>query len=173
VAVELLAMAMGEGAQSVAEFSRYAEVARLGGPELGLVVLTVAVLALPVADQLRDAAAMRVPASGLADQPVAASAPTGFSFDGIAIDKVHPYDRNGRLLHDVRLYDGFGRPLDFGRNFANPDRRAVRDAKGATVFNAYPVRYFEPGTKRVAHPQAGSPVTPPRLTTPPAGARRR
>ena len=39
----------------------------------------------------------------------------------------------GRLLFDVRLYDSQGRPLDWGANFANPDRRPVRHADGNAV----------------------------------------
>jgi hypothetical protein len=196
VAVAMLAIVLGEGAQTVGEWSRYPEVPRVGGPVIGVVVLALALvasiaaglaarrgrargrargaflaanlllaaLAIPVADQLRDTAAMRTPAA-LVPVSTPAPAPTGFTYDGITIDNVYPYDRSGRLLHDVRLYDSRGRPLDF--DLAGPDRRPVRDAKGASVLNAYPVRYFEPGTHRVAHPQAGSPVTPPRLTTPP------
>ena len=94
------------------------------------------------------------------------------SYNGVAIDNVYPYDRAGRLLQDVRLYDPSGRPLDFGRDFANTDRRIVRDAQGAGVFNAFPIRYFEPGTTLVANPQAGPPIAAPRITTPPLDAGR-
>ena len=91
----------------------------------------------------------------------------GLAYDGLALDNVYAYDRAGRLLQDVRLYDQLGRPLEFGRDFANVDRRPVIDASGATVFNAYPVRYFEPGTSRVADPSAGAPPAPRKLTTKP------
>ena len=75
------------------------------------------------------------------------------------------YDRAGRLLYDVRLYDSYGKPLDWGAYSANPDRRQVTDAEGQPVFNAFPIRYVEPGTNRVADPEA-APLAPPRLTTP-------
>jgi hypothetical protein len=93
-------------------------------------------------------------------------------YDGTVVKNVYAYDRNGRLLHDVRLYDAHGAPLDFGRHFANPDRRRVFDRTGAEVFNAFPVRYFEPGTRRVARPNAGPRIVAPKLTTPPAARRR-
>ena len=46
-------------------------------------------------------------------------------------------------------------------------RRILRLKGGATIFNSYPVRYFEPGTKRVANPEGGAPPAPPVITTPP------
>ena len=85
---------------------------------------------------------------------------------------MYAYDRAGRLLQDVRLYDSHGRPLDWGVDFANPDRRPVTDAEGAPVLNAFPIRYFEPGTNDVANPEAAPPLTPPRLTTQPLGRQR-
>ena len=65
----------------------------------------------------------------------------------------------------MRLYDSFGKPLDVGGEGSDPNRRPVRDASGGEIFNAFPIRYFEPGTQRVANPNAGAPVTPPRITT--------
>ena len=91
----------------------------------------------------------------------------GLVYDGNAVDNIYAYDRAGRLVRDVRLYDEGGRPLEFGRDFDNTDRRIVTEAGGRTVFNSYPVRYFEPGTRRVAEPGAGAPPEPPELTTPP------
>jgi HAAS domain-containing protein len=202
VAVEMLAIATGQGAQTVAETSRYPEVPRLEGPYLGLFVLALAVvasiaaglaarrrpgrgraamiavnvvlalLAIPVADQIRDAAAMGSATAALTSGAASSSA-AGLSYDGVAVDNVYPYDRAGRLLHDVRLYDERGTALEFGRDFANPDRRTVRDAQGATVFNAYPIRYFEPGTSRVAEPDAGPSVQASPLATPPLGVTNR
>jgi hypothetical protein len=51
----------------------------------------------------------------------------------------------------------------------------VIDADGAPVFNAFAVRYFEPGTNRVTNPEAAPALAPPRLKTPPlvAPAKRR
>jgi hypothetical protein len=126
------------------------------------------VAAIPVVDGLLEAESQQFPA-GAYYQAFTAPPPEqpGLHYDGVALDNVYAYDRAGRLLQDVRLYDSHGRPLDWGANFANPDRRPVTDAEGAPVLNAFPVRYFEPGTNRVADPEAAPPLTPPRLTTPP------
>jgi hypothetical protein len=78
--------------------------------------------------------------------------PAGLANDGVALRNVYPYDRKGRLLHDVRLYDQNGRPLDVGAGAQDKDRRPVATRAGDIVFNAFPVRYFEPGTRKVAHP---------------------
>ena len=74
--------------------------------------------------------------------------------DGLPVRNIYPYDAHGRLLHDVRLYDQNGRPLDIGRGATDPNRRPVFNRNGARLFNAFPVRYFDPGTNRVAHPDA-------------------
>jgi hypothetical protein len=94
----------------------------------------------------------------------------GLAYDGMAIQNIYAYDRAGRLLQDVRLYDQAGRPLEFGRDFDNTGRRILRLKGGATIFNSYPVRYFEPGTKRIANPEGGAPPAPPAITTPPLTA---
>jgi HAAS domain-containing protein len=201
VAVAALAIVTGQGAAEVAEFSRYAEVPRLGSPAVGLLVLALAtvasiaagigarrsprrrgaliavnavlaVLAVPVADQLADAAELSYPPGALYTQEPAPQAPAGLSYDGVALDNVYAYDRAGRLLEDVRLYESHGWPLDWGLDRVDPYRRPVVDADGAPVFNAFPVRYFEPGTNRVANPEAAPPLAPPRLTTPPLVAPR-
>ena len=99
--------------------------------------------------------------------------PSGLAYDGLTLDNVFAYDRAGRLLQDVRLYDDQGRPLELGRDFDNTGRRLVTDARGSTAFNAFPVRYFEPGTDRVADPAAGAPAAPPPLATPALERRRR
>jgi hypothetical protein len=80
--------------------------------------------------------------------------PDGLARSGVPLRNVYAYDRKGRLLHDVRLYDQDGKPLDVGRGSLDPDRRLVETRGGYTVFNAFPIRYFEPGTHRVAHPNA-------------------
>jgi hypothetical protein len=67
----------------------------------------------------------------------------------------------------VRLYDGFGRPLEIMRGGDDPDRRPVFERSGGRAFNAFPIRYFERGTHRVARPNAGPDVEPGPLTTPP------
>jgi hypothetical protein len=90
--------------------------------------------------------------------------PPGLSNDGIAIENVYPYDRKGRLLHDVRLYDQLGRPLNVRMD--DPDRRPVRDRDGKTALNAFPIRYFDPRTRHVARPNAAPEVSTPPLKTP-------
>jgi hypothetical protein len=57
-----------------------------------------------------------------------------------------------------------GRPLAIGGP-GNANRRSVRTRTGTVVFNAFPIRYFEPGTRRVANPAAGAPERPDPLAT--------
>jgi hypothetical protein len=90
----------------------------------------------------------------------------GLSYNGAPIDNIYPYSRDGHLLHDVLLYNGAGTPLDFPTGSPDPQRRIVRTRAGKPVFNAFPIRYYEPGTKRVAHPDASPPVRIPRIATP-------
>jgi hypothetical protein len=115
-----------------------------------------ALAALPVAifvlDQVRDGATVVA-----YSQPVI---PDGLSLDGQAIDNVYAYDRRGRLLYDVRLFDAAGRPLDVGGGSPDPARRVPRTRTGEPAFNAFPIRYFDPGTTTVANPSAGSPLAP-------------
>lgn len=117
---------------------------------LALAALPVAVFVL---DQVRDAATVVAYA-----EPVL---PGGLSLDGQPLDNVYAYDRKGRLLYDVRLFDAAGRPLDIG-GAGNPDpaRRVPRTRTGTPAFNAFPIRYFDPGTTTVANPSAGSPLAP-------------
>jgi len=80
---------------------------------------------------------------------------------GHQVWNIYAYDANGRMLHDVRLFDQGGRPLSLG---LSPDRtrQVVVDAQGRLVENAFPYRYLEPdGT--VAHPDAGPTVSAPPL----------
>ena len=80
----------------------------------------------------------------------------GLSYDGNAVRNVYAYDRAGRLLHDVRLYDQAGRPLNIGAKdpAVDPLRRVVQVRGGAVALNAFPIRYVDAGTHRVAHPNA-------------------
>jgi hypothetical protein len=122
---------------------------------------TVLAAAVPVLDRAADA-----PPVPQIYEVVAPPSP-GLVFDGVAVENVYPYDRSGRLLHDVRLYDSRGRPLELMSS--DPDRRPVRERNGARAFNAYPIRYFEPGTRRVARPNAGPEIEPAPLRTRPPG----
>ena len=91
----------------------------------------------------------------------------GLVYNGAAVDNIYPYSRDGRLLHDVFLYDSYGRPIELGSEFEDPLRRVLRTRAGRPVYNSFPIRYYEPGTKRVARPNAGPPVKTPRIATPP------
>jgi hypothetical protein len=112
------------------------------------------IAAIPVAIHDIRTHAWQTPAVAVVVE--AQPAPAGLSYQGADVQNVYAYDRAGRLLHDVRLYDQLGRPLDVGatRPQADPLRRVVRTRGGRAVFNAFPLRYFEPGSTRVAHPDA-------------------
>ena len=98
---------------------------------------------------------------------------SGLAWDGRPIGNVYPYDRQGRLLQDVRLYDDTGTPLEIRRGESRP-RRVVLDRSGKRLFNAFPIRYFDRGTRRVSRPQAGALSKPPRpIVTPPVRTGRR
>jgi hypothetical protein len=103
---------------------------------------------------------------------IQSSAPSGLLYDGVQVDNIYPYSRDGRLLHDVLLYDGAGRPLDLGAQ-GDPNRRVVRTKGNVALLNVFPIRYFEPGTGVVAHPNAGPPVRVPTVVTPPLVAKKR
>lgn len=137
--------------------------ARRGGGALrrAAILLDVVLLvaAVPVLDRAADA-----PAAMPAIEAVA-SPSTGVVNDGATVENIYPYGRNGRLLHDVRLYDQLGRPLDVP--IEDPERRPVLERGGREARNAFPIRYFESGTRRVARPNAGPQITPRALLSPP------
>ena len=93
---------------------------------------------------------------GGAQEILAVPAPviSGLANSGNRVENVYPYDRRGRLLHDVRLFDQNGLPLSVGAGDTDPNRRLVETRTGRVVFNAFPIRYFDPGTRTVAHPNA-------------------
>jgi hypothetical protein len=98
------------------------------------------------------------------------SAP-GLVHDGQPVQNIYAFDREGRLLQDVRLFDQQGRPLEIRAVRQDPNRRTVQTRAGEVALNAFPIRYFEPGTQRVDDPAAGAPARPSPLTTKPLGAR--
>jgi hypothetical protein len=80
---------------------------------------------------------------------------------------IYPYTRAGALLHDVLLYDQNGAPLTVGSPLvADPDRRLLRTPRGVAIFNSFPIRYYDPGTAKVTHPNAGPRIRVPRMLTP-------
>jgi hypothetical protein len=91
----------------------------------------------------------------------------GLTLNGVPITNIYPFSRQGRLLHDVLLYTGAGVPLDAPGAAIDPQRRVLRTTSGKQIFNAYPVRYFDPGTGQVAHPGAAPKVKIPQIATPP------
>jgi hypothetical protein len=91
----------------------------------------------------------------------------GLQLDGRTVTNIYPYSRDGRLLHDVLLYDDIGRPIQLGLG-PDPLRRITRGARGQVLANAYPIRYFAPGPspRRVSHPNASPRVRVPKVVTP-------
>jgi hypothetical protein len=131
---------------------------------VALVVNVAAVLAIVPA--LRHVTNAPQPAV-VVENAAAATTPafTGVTYEGRKVLNLYPYSRDGKLLHDVQLYDDLGRPvfLDLG---ADQLRRVPKTAKGQGVLNAYPIRYRQPGTRVVAHPDAAPRARAPRLVTP-------
>ena len=120
----------------------------------------IALAALPVIAHLLNP--QPFPVAAVEQAPVVA----GLSYDGVPVDNIYPYTRAGRLLHDVLLYDGAGRPLDVRPGADDPDRRLLEARDGTPIFNSFPVRYFEPGTTRVERPDAAPPIRIPEIETP-------
>ncbi|MFL5961540.1 MAG: HAAS signaling domain-containing protein [Gaiellaceae bacterium] len=87
--------------------------------------------------------------------------PQGLAYNGAPVQNIYPYSLHGKLLHDVLLYDGAGNPIDIGGGVPDPNRRVLTTSANTSVFNSFPIRYYEPGTVRVAHPNAGPPVKTP------------
>ena len=96
----------------------------------------------------------------------------GLTYDGATVGNIYPFSRNGRLLHDVLLYTGAGTPLDAPGAAIDPQRRVLRTKSGKQIFNAYPIRYFDPGTGEVVHPGAAPHVRIPEIETPPLAVAR-
>jgi hypothetical protein len=84
----------------------------------------------------------------------------GLRYNGTPVRNIYPYSLDGKLLHDVLLYDGAGAPIEIGAEFKDPNRRVLTTSSSAAIFNAFPIRYYEPGTARVAHPNASPTLVP-------------
>jgi HAAS domain-containing protein len=140
---------------------------RPGSPRLRQIVLAanlVLVAAiLPVASHLTDARQPELIYVSVPSEPL-----PGLANSGAAVENIYPYSRDGHLLQDVLLYDAAGNPLSVGGEAVpDPSRRVLRTLAGAPIFNSFPIRYYDPGTARVAHPNAGPQVKTPHIATPP------
>lgn len=91
--------------------------------------------------------------------------PDGIVAGGVRVDNIYAYSRDGRLLHDVLLYDGAGRPLELRSD--DPNRRLLLGADRNPIFHSFPIRYYEPGTSRVERPNAAPAISLPKIATPP------
>jgi len=127
------------------------------------------VAAIPVLASLSDATERTVMQPNTTVQYVTVPPQPGTWSQGYRVLNVYPYDASGHLLTDVRLYDNLGRPLDLQLG-QDPNRRAVFDRTGQPATNAFPLRYFEPGTRVVANPSAGPQVVVPPLVPQPMTA---
>lgn len=136
---------------------------RLSGPARAVLVVANIALVL-VALPYGERAARYVLGSPYVE---AQTTPMAFMYEGAQIMNVYAYDRDGKLLQDVRLYDQNGTPLAiYSDESVDPDRRRVFDRSGEEVFNAFPIRHREPGSRKVSDPEAGAPPKPPALKTP-------
>ena len=134
---------------------------RLGGggqraTGIAIVLNVFAVLVfIPVVATLADQARRLVDVQryGAEQQYVERPPAEGVYAAGEQVWNIYPYDAQGRLLHDVRLYDQNGTPLDLGLRF-DSTKKQVLDATGEQVDNAFPYRYLDPGTGEVADVEA-------------------
>jgi hypothetical protein len=136
-----------------------------------LLNLVLALAAAPVMWDIIGAGRAAAFDDGVVTEAPTGPAPSGLVYDGQPVQNIYAFDRDGRLLQDVRLFMQDGRPLEIGADSEDPDRRTVQTRAGDLAFNAFPIRYFEPGTRRVADPAAGAPARPGPLTTRPPGPR--
>jgi len=122
-------------------------------------------LAIPVVDHLGNSA---LQSTAYISIPTAYVQP-GLVNNGAPVLNIYPYSLDGKLLHDVLLYDGAGKAIDIGGNPSVPDRdrRVLRTTGNGLLYNAFPIRYYEPGTVRVAHPNASPPIKTPTVLAAP------
>lgn len=92
--------------------------------------------------------------------------PPGVSIDGVPVRNLYPYSRDGELLQDVLLYTEQGAPLELVTGTDDIDRRLLETTAGTLLFNSFPIRYYDPGTRVVGRPELGPPVGIPTVTTP-------
>jgi hypothetical protein len=124
--------------------------------------VALALAAIPVAVHSLDRLDERPYFTVVAAEPV-----SGLANSGVPIRNLYPYSRDGRLLHDVLLYDDRGLPVPIMIGFDDPLRRLLARPDGRTIRNSYPIRYYEPGTEWVARPNLAPRVNLPEIATPP------
>lgn len=125
--------------------------------------LALAVLALPIAVYSFD----QVVYAPYAELVPSYEPTPGLARDGVPVRNLFPYSRDGRLLLDVLLFDESGRSINITSEPEDTSRRVLLAEDGSVIFNSFPIRYYEPGTKTVARPTLGPPVTVPEVVTPP------
>ena len=143
-------------------------------PRLAALLNAVLVLAaVPTIDQVTNTTghdALLAAAYSPVPQP---AVPPGLWNDGVQVDNIYPFSRDGKLLHDVLLYDGAGVPIEIASTRGeDPNRRWVVTNGNKPLFNVFPIRYYEPGTRRVERPNAKPYVELPLVLTPPLPAER-
>jgi len=145
---------------AVGIWSRRNTIARLPLTILNLVLLGAAIpVGIHLSHRSTQAVATRI--------VVQTAIVPGLAYNGAPVDNIYPYSRDGRLLHDVLLYTGAGTQLNISTTAYDPLRRILVTKAGNRVFNAFPVRYYEPGTRVVLRPNAGPKVKVPRIATAP------
>ena len=84
------------------------------------------------------------------------------SYNGAPVQNIYAFDRQGRLLQDVRLFDQDGQPLEIGADPTDPSRRTVADPGR----NARLQRVPDPLLR--ARARGASPTPPPERPSTPA-----
>ncbi|MGD0166739.1 MAG: PASTA domain-containing protein [Gaiellaceae bacterium] len=94
---------------------------------------------------------------------------SGLLLNGAPVTNIYAFSRDGRMLHDVLLYGGDGRPLSIRPGVPDPNRRLLYTVSGRPLFNSFPIRFYEPGTRTVLHPDAAPRIFVPKVA-PKAGS---
>ena len=136
-------------------------------PRLAVIVnLALLLAAIPVVTQVTNTSSSYQSLLGRANA-AEQQLYSGLIYQGVEVDNIYPYSRDGRLLHDVLLYDTAGRALDLPAfHGLDPNRRIVSNGH-LMLFNSFPIRYYEPGTRLVVRPNAAPYVKVPPVLTPP------
>jgi hypothetical protein len=110
-----------------------------------------------------------VPQYGYAySEPIATltPAPAGLTNNGLQVQNLYAFSRDGGPLFDVLLYDQDGRPVSIGSAASlDPNRRVLVSSRGAQLFNSFPIRYYDPGTRVISHPRLTPRARAPHVVT--------